>query len=165
MTADIFKAFDVYRRSPALVIWHPLCVSIGAMARGVFARTPPAAGAALAAAAAQKSADAAKIEKKTPIDLGDTASLKRALDDCVLQVTAKGLEVLLPPKSFRKPFYETSFLLLQVITDSGYGEDHFVSNVKIGLGTLTCAALSYTAHCAAEFLPRGKNFPSNTIPC
>ena len=37
------------------------------------------------------------------------------------------------------------FLLLQVITDSGYEEDHFVSNVKIGLGTLTCAAASYAA--------------------
>ena len=110
MTANIFKAYDVHRRSPALVIWHPLCVSIGAMARGVFARTPPAAGAALAAAAAQKSADAAKIDKKTPIDLGDTASLKRALDDCVLQVTATSLEVLLPPSCFRKHFSEASLL-------------------------------------------------------
>lgn len=110
MTAEIFTATDVYRRTPALVIWHPLCVSFGAMARGVFARTPPAAGAALAAAAAQKSADAAKIDKKTPIDLGDTASLKRALDDCVLQVAAKGLEVLLPPNYLRKHFSEASLL-------------------------------------------------------
>ncbi len=54
------------------------------MARGAFAKTPSAAGAALAAAA--KPVDAAKAEKKTPVDLGDTASLKRALDDCVVQV-------------------------------------------------------------------------------
>ncbi|KAK9844125.1 hypothetical protein WJX81_005216 [Elliptochloris bilobata] len=79
------------------------------MARGASAKTPAAAGAALAAAAG-KAGEAAKLGKKTPIDLGDTASLKRALDDCVVQV----------------------------VTDGGYEEDHFVSNVKIALGTVTC---------------------------
>jgi len=45
----------------------------------------------------------------------------------------------------------------QVLADSGYEEDHYVSNVKIGLGTFTCAAFlqspatscSYKEDCAA----------------
>ncbi len=55
------------------------------MARGAAARVPAAAGAALAAAAGN-SVDAEKVSAKAPVDLGDTASLKRALDDYVVQV-------------------------------------------------------------------------------
>ncbi len=122
------------------------------MARGAAARVPAAAGAALAAAAGN-SVDAEKVGAKAPVDLGDTASLKRALDDYVVQVCwpASGAPHWLALcaalcKLLQAAAAATSCVALrQVLADSGYEEDHYVSNVKIGLGTFTCAAFLQAA--------------------
>ncbi|KAK9914749.1 hypothetical protein WJX75_000076 [Coccomyxa subellipsoidea] len=62
----------------------------------------------------------------SPVNLGDQAGLKRGLDDCAVST----------------------------ILDAGYEEEFFVSNVKIGLGSITIAIALL-----AQFYP--KKYPDN----
>lgn len=82
------------------------------------------------AVAANTNGVAEEVDVKSPStpqhDLGDMAGLKRGLDDCALNA----------------------------VLDAGYEEDHFTSNVKIGVGSITIAIALI-----AQFYP--KKHPEN----
>ena len=84
-----------------------------------------------APAAARKAAGIKSASETNKVNLLDGAALKRALDEAVAEVI---LAIIGHAKLCQNDQELMEFCLsAQALTSSGYRENHFVSNVKIGI--------------------------------
>lgn len=99
------------------------------------------------------SSDPVEKKKKETINLGDSASLKQAVDTVVVEVW-RNMHVLLKFIVCRPPFQLQTDRPLQTVSNAGYKVNYIVTDTKIGVGIL---AISLAL--LAQFYP--SKFPAN----